>query len=116
MKIIYVWEACDYLNGEWVDEEDAVRSYWITAHLDELQHILTYAPNPERLQRDIVALASDDGTFYLLVAEDFSSMMALPAHFANSGQWNAYSPFEVIKKQEITTLEALKNLKHDYNE
>lgn len=109
MQVSYVWKDSRFLNGEWVNR--AVTSYWVQASRKDLNHILSFAEANNSLLEDIEANTnSEDEPFYLLVAEDLSSIVNMPHYYPESGQWNGASPFEEVEPIVINDLNELKSL------
>ena len=109
MQVQYIWKDSDFLNKEWGRRR--VTSYWVKADRKDLDHINTLVDDPDILLADINANTnSPKDPFYLLVAEDLSSIVSLVHSYPIGGQWNGLSPFEEIDPIEIKTLEDLKTL------
>jgi hypothetical protein len=109
MQVQYIWKDSDFLNKEWARRR--ITSYWVKVDRKDLDSILASVDDPNDLMEDITAHTSSlDDPFYLLVAEDLSSIVCLFHTYPESGQWNGRSPLKEITPVEIETLEDLKTL------
>jgi hypothetical protein len=109
MKVKLVWKDCNFLNGEW-SHDHKVTSYWVESEPGELDKIVAYAADPDRLRAEIEENKADNGNVYLLISADLKSIISLPVYYPYAGQWNAYNPFEEIPETEISDLKALSHL------
>lgn len=99
-----VWPDCDFLHGEWT--RNRTTSYWVRVTRAEIPKVLAAADSPDDLASEIGG-AADPDVVHLLVSEDLDSIVALPAYYPESGQWNGMSPFVAIDPWRIDDLAEL---------
>lgn len=109
MQVQYIWKDSDFLNKEWGSRR--VTSYWVQATRADLAHILPLVSDTEDLLTDIeIHSPNEAAPFYLLVAQDLSSIVCMSPHYPQGGQWNGLSPFEEISPVQIAHLSELQSL------
>lgn len=101
MLVTQVWPDCTYRNGEW--HHDEIPAFWVGVSVDERETVA--ASTGLDLDPD---LADPDGTVFLLVARDLSSVAQHPFFYPMSGQWVAGSPFRPVEPP--ISIEALDEL------
>jgi hypothetical protein len=89
MLVSLVWPDCTYRNGEWHHEE--MPSFWVGVTAEEVDVV------GPALDVDLdMELADQEGSVFLLVSRDLSSVTQHPSWYPMSGQWVAGSPFQPV--------------------
>ena len=107
MKVQFVWKKCRLNHRDW--HTYGQNAFWLQVHESELEKVLAHVSDPKRFTVQVKKQVSPEGFFYLLVAQDISSIVNMPQYYPYSGQWNGYSPFEKVRPVEI---EDLRHLAH----
>lgn len=103
MRILAVWEECDFLHGEW--QREKIPSFWVEATDSEVDKVLAHASDAGALREEIARNRTDpNAPFYLLVSQNLESIVTLPSYYPYSGQWYGGSPFRQLEPVEIDDL------------
>ncbi|HXF61699.1 MAG TPA: hypothetical protein VNK95_08780 [Caldilineaceae bacterium] len=103
MRVLAVWEECNFIHGEW--QHQSIPSFWIEARHDAIDRVLPYARDAAALREEIDRNRTDpNGPFYLLVTRNLESVVSLPGYYPYSGQWFGGSPFRELPPVELEDL------------
>ncbi len=119
MLVRRFWRDCGYRGKEWGAER--VDAFWVEATSEEAEASVFPRLRAEQIaeSRKLAAqgrrIAEKLGTparpFCFLVARDLSAIDPLRVHYPFHQLWNAYSPFESMRRRQISNLEELRKLK-----
>lgn len=109
MKVKFIWKDCDFLHGEWVQDQK-VTSYWVEIEPDEVEKILKHVSDRAGMLEEINEQKNDSGKNFFLISKDLKSIVSMPEHYPYSGQWGAHYPFDEIPTVEINELAELQDL------
>jgi hypothetical protein len=108
MIVSFIWEDCDYQNGDWGAEP--VDAFFVGFTPDEIKKHLP----DEVLDVDHYLSPSDIGVIggrvYFLIGKDLSFCNLHAWWYPISHQWNGDSPFRHYGDKEISSLQELSGL------
>jgi hypothetical protein len=118
LEIKLYWPNCNYHNKKWGQKK--IDSFWVECSFEEAKReVFPYLTTEEKEQTMENWRPKEEGLqgnpkrrdcLCYLISKDLKSVSSFPWYYPYSGHWNAYCPFQEMKKIEIKELTEISNI------